>query len=77
MANHLAYTLLYMFIVADSTMCDLLDKLENKGKYEANRETAKMLFANGASLELVIKSIPSLPKDEIQEIFHAITKKES
>ena len=56
-------------------MCELLDKLENKGKYEANRETAKMLFVNGASLELVEKSIPSLPKDEIQELFNSIVKK--
>ena len=60
-----------------STMCELLDKLENKGKYEANRETARMFLVNGASLELVEKSIPSLPKDEIREIFNSITKKES
>ncbi len=58
-------------------MCDLLDKIENKGKLEANRETAKLFLINGASLELVEKSIPDLPKDEIQEIFNSIAKKES
>lgn len=56
-------------------MCDLLDKIENKGKLEANRETAKLFLINGASLELVEKSIPGLSKDEIQEIFNSIAKK--
>ena len=60
-------------------MCDVLDKVENKGRQEgeieAYRKTAKSLFENGASFELVIASIPDLPKDEIQKIFDEIFKK--
>ena len=66
-----------------STRCDVLDKVENKGRQEgkiegeieAYRKTAKSLFENGASFELVIASIPDLPKDEIQKIFDEIFKK--
>lgn len=67
------------FLEGGSTMCDVLDKVENKGiqkgKLEAYKETAKSLFENGASFELVIASIPDLPKDEIQKIFDEIFKK--
>ena len=71
------------FLEGGSTMCDVLDKVENKGiqkgkiegKLEAYKETAKSLFENGASFELVIASIPDLPKDEIQKIFDDIFKK--
>lgn len=75
------------FLEGGSTMCDILDKVENKGiqkgkiegkiegKLEAYKETAKSLFENGASFELVIASIPDLPKDEIQKIFDDIFKK--
>ena len=69
-------------LIGGSTMCDILDKVENKGRLEgelegelkACRETAEKLFKNGASLELVESSV-SLPKDEIQEIFNSIVKK--
>ena len=71
------------FTEGGSTMCDVLDKVENKGrlegkregKIEAYRDTAKSLFENGASFDLVIASIPDLPKDEIQKIFDDIFKK--
>ena len=71
------------FVEGGSTMCDVLDKVENKGRQEgkiegeieAYRKTAKNLFENGASFELVIASIPDLPKDEIQKIFDEIFKK--
>ena len=46
-----------------------------EGEIEAYRKTAKSLFENGASFELVIASIPDLPKDEIQKIFDEIFKK--
>ena len=56
-------------------MCDILDQIENEGKVEANRETAKRLLVNGVSLDIVVKSIPSLKEEEIQEIFNSIVKK--
>ena len=51
-------------------------KVEGKaeGKTEANRQAVSNLFKNGASFELVVASIPDLPKDEIQEIFDSIMK---
>lgn len=58
----------------DSTMDELLDMYENKGKNEAYRQTATNLFKNGASFDLVVASIPDFPKDEIQKIFDSITK---
>lgn len=60
-----------------NTMCDVLDKVENKGRLEgelkASREIVEKLFKNGATLELVESSV-TLPKDEIQEIFNNIVK---
>ena len=53
-------------------MCDVLDRAENKGKREANLETATNLIKNGISLEVIADCIPSLSKDEIQEIFNSI-----
>ena len=37
-------------------------------------ETARKLFANGASLELVIKSLPTLTKEEIIAIYEEVQR---
>lgn len=58
-----------------SKMCELLDKVENKGKHEAYVKTARLLFENGASYDLVEASVPDLPKDEIQDIFNSSIQK--
>lgn len=62
-----------------STMCDILDKIENKGKIEgkieAFREIAENLYKNGVSLDIIKSSIPNIPKDEVQKIFDEITNK--
>lgn len=55
-----------------TNMCEIIDRYESKGKNKAYRETAERLIKNGVSLELVINSIPDLPKDEIQQIFDNI-----
>lgn len=62
------------FVEGGATMCDVLDRVENKGKHEANRETATNLIKKGISLDVIEACIPSLPKDEIQEIFNSITE---
>lgn len=58
-----------------ANMCDALDRAENKGKREANLETATNLIKNGISLDIIEACIPSLSKDEIQEIFNSIEEK--
>ncbi len=56
-----------------SSMCELLDKVEN----EAYRKTARKLFENGVPLDVVEASIPDLPKDEIQDIFNSYIQKKN
>lgn len=60
-------------------MCDILDKIENKGKIEgkieAFREIAENLYKNDVSLDIIKSSIPNIPKDEVQKIFDEITNK--
>lgn len=61
------------FVEGGATMCDVLDKVfENKSK-----EIARNLFINGVPFDVVTASITDISKDEIQEIFDSITKKES
>ena len=60
-----------------STMCDLFDKVVNKGVAESSKAIAKRMLEDGIKPSDVSKYITDLPNDEIQEIFNAITKKES
>lgn len=61
-----------------NTMCDILDKVENKGKIEgkieAYKEIAENLYKNGVSIDIIRSSIPDIPKDEAQKIFDSIVK---
>lgn len=61
-----------------NTMCDVLDKVENKGRLEgelkASREIAKKLYKNGVSIDIIKSSITAIPEDEVQKIFDEITK---
>lgn len=60
--------------------CKLLDRLidegmekgKQAGRQEESRLNAKMLFRNGATMELVAASIKSLSKEELQEIYNEI-----
>lgn len=61
-----------------NTMCDVLDKVENKGRLEgelkACREIAEKLYKNGVSIDIIKSSITAIPEDEVQKIFDEITK---
>lgn len=62
------------FTEGGNTMCDILDKVENKGKYEACREIAIRMYNDGMNLDSISKYIKDIPSDEIQKIFDEITK---
>lgn len=57
-------------------MCDILDKVENKGKiegkiegkFEAYREIAIRMYNDGMNLDSISKYIKDIPSDEIQKI---------
>ena len=66
------------FTEGGSTMCDILDKVENKGKnegkIEAYREIAIRMYNDGMNLDSISKYIKDIPSDEIQKIFDEIAK---
>lgn len=57
-------------------MCNLSEKIEEEATISATKKKAKEdannLFKNGAALDLVIKSIEGLTKEEILEIYYEV-----
>lgn len=66
----------------DDAMCDLVEEYAKKyakqyaaeKTVEVEKQSVTELFKNGASLELVLKSMKTLDKDTIQEIYREVTK---
>lgn len=65
----------------DVTMCDLVEEYAKQyaaevveKALEAEKQSIAELFKNGASLELVLKSMKTLDKETIQEIYREVTK---
>ena len=53
-------------------MCKAIEEMIEEANENLATETARNLFINGASLELVTKSLPTLTKDEIAAIYEEI-----
>ena len=53
-------------------MCKAIEEMIEEANENLATETARNLFINGASLELVTKSLPTLTKDEIATIYEEI-----
>ena len=49
-------------------MCKAIEEMIEEANENLAIETARNLFVNGASLELVVKSLPTLTVDEITAI---------
>lgn len=47
----------------------------SEGREEQLRIDARNFFSNGASFELVSKSIPDIPHDELEDIFNSVVRK--
>ena len=50
-------------------MCVLYDMVFGEGRQEEAVSNARMLFKNGASMELVAASITTLSKEKLEEIY--------
>ena len=59
------------------TMCDAVEAYAREyaaeKAVEADKKCAAEFFKNGASLELVLKSLKTLDKETIEEIYHEVT----
>lgn len=53
-------------------MCKAIEEMIEEANENQARETARNLFVNGASLELVTKSLPTLTEDEITAIYEEV-----
>lgn len=53
-------------------MCELVDNFVKENIIEKSKEFAKRFFENGASYEVVRKSIDSLTDEELKEIFEQV-----
>lgn len=53
-------------------MCKAIEEMIEEANENLSMETARNLFVNGASLELVVKSLPTLTVDEITAIYEEV-----
>lgn len=54
------------------TMCWVIESYINDGKIEEACSNARMFFKNGASFDLVARSIQSISREEIQKIYDEV-----
>ncbi|WP_251206051.1 hypothetical protein [Acetatifactor aquisgranensis] len=57
-------------------MTQVVEEYANKKVLERDKETAKSLLQNGASVELIKKSIPTLSVEFIEKISRQLTSVE-
>ena len=65
----------YLYLRREMAVSDKVSQLKsakNIGRRENAIEIVKMLFRNGASFELVQKSVLELPEEEIRKIYEEI-----
>lgn len=65
----------YLYLRREMAVSDKVSQLKsakNIGRRENAIENVKMLFRNGASFELVQKSVLELPEEEIRKIYEEI-----
>ena len=53
-------------------MCKAIEEMIEEANENLVMETARNLFTNGASLELVMKSLPTLAKEKIMTIYEEV-----
>lgn len=77
--KHLSKRINYFKTVNEgvSEMCELVEEYANKRAEQVKKETAENLFHNGVSIEIVTKSIPDLPPEEIMEIYEEVMKEKN
>jgi len=54
-------------------MCDAVEAYAAEKAIEVEKQSAAEFFKNGASLELVLKSMKTLDKETIEEIYREVT----
>jgi len=57
-------------------MTQIIEKYANKKVLERDKETARLLIQNGASVELIKKSIPTLSAEFIEKLSRQLTAAE-